>query len=69
MVNGSIYYPTYAWSFFHVLLSILFLTLASDLRRSPPPLFEGLHDDAWIDDEYDVYGDEPIEEDASVAPA
>ena len=69
MVNGSIYYPTYAWSFFHVLLSILFLTLASDLRRSPPPLFEGLHDDEWIDDEYDGYEDEPIEEDASVAPA
>lgn len=31
-VNGSIYYPTYAWAFLHIMLSTFFLGLAADLK-------------------------------------
>jgi len=31
-VNGAIYYPTYAWALFHVILSVNVITLARDLR-------------------------------------
>jgi hypothetical protein len=31
-VNGAIYYPTYAWAFFHFLLSMFIMTLARDVR-------------------------------------
>lgn len=35
-VNGSIFYPTYFWAFFHVLLSVFFLNLGMDLARGVP---------------------------------
>ncbi len=31
-INGLMYYPTYAWAFLHVMLSLFFLGLAGDLK-------------------------------------
>ena len=32
-VNGTIYYPTYTWSFVHVFMSLLFMTLGIETFR------------------------------------
>ena len=37
-VNGAIYYPTYTWSFVHVLMSLIMITTAGDLRRGRMPM-------------------------------
>lgn len=37
-VNGSIYYPTNEWAFFHLFLSMCMLTWASDLMSGREPL-------------------------------
>ncbi len=34
-VNGAIYYPTYSWSFYYVVLSMVFLSWAGELRSAP----------------------------------
>lgn len=50
LVTIVIYYPNYTWSFFHVMLSSLFITMASSKGAELVP--EGLP--AWDGHEYDV---------------
>ena len=62
-VNGSIYYPTYAWAFLHVMLSLFFLGLASDLKSGHVNMLAaeaGEQDWSYADDD-----DEPETDEAS----
>jgi O-antigen ligase len=49
-VNGAIYYPTYAWAFFHVILSVTVLTLARDLRFAHAALAAPEYSEPEFDD-------------------
>ena len=62
-INGSIYYPTYAWAFLHVMLSLFFLGLAGDLKSGHANMLAaevGEEDWSYADDE-----DEPETDAAS----
>lgn len=60
-VNASVFYPTYAWAFWHVLLSCFFLNLGMDVRAGEPLLPAHL-EDAY--DEWD-YGEEEYGDDSA----
>ena len=62
-INGSIYYPTYAWEFLHVVLSLFFLGLAGDLKSGQVNVLTA--EAAEEDGSYADYDDEPETDAAS----
>lgn len=61
-VNGSIYYPTYGWAFFHVFLSILFIALSTDITMGVYDPLPAAHADDQLDES--EYEPEASEEEA-----
>ncbi len=62
-VNHSLYYPTTNLSFFHVLLSVIFMGLAWDLKRGAQTPLAPMHEDPGLP--YSDYGDEPPDDDSA----
>ncbi|MEM9166849.1 MAG: hypothetical protein AAGB48_07465 [Planctomycetota bacterium] len=54
-VNGAIYYPTYVWAFVHVLLSLIFMGMAHDIKLGGFGIRTGALGLAYSD--ADSYGD------------
>jgi hypothetical protein len=56
LFNQVVYWPTYSWSFLHVILACLFVGVAADLRRGQPAFLDPADEEPWDEDELEDSG-------------
>ena len=63
MPDRVVYWPTYTWSFAHVILAIFFISIGTDLKSEDPQLvLPDIEDEGWGDGEEEWDESEELEE-------